>query len=249
MRKILSYLITLTIVCSCVDAPSKTKPESKQWNAIKRVQYLNNRKDSTTWDQEKLKNDKQFIGIGDFGPFELGAFPVPNYNLIGEGSFKGLATLYEELKWKNKNIIMNGFSVGKNQLNKDRLKNSKDEVFFQILVLTDTIDTINYKLNQSIVISRNHPDYLGQGFIKTKNNRIDYLAFQTAENNAYAIVNTRLFDLNYGKTILIAPQKDKSLKSLQIKSTPMTTDSIKSHTQKLLLDKEIIEFLKKKENI
>ncbi|MBU2938301.1 hypothetical protein KO494_01995 [Lacinutrix sp. C3R15] len=249
INKILTVFTVVTILFSCSNKPSQIKPENKQWNAIKRAQYLNNRKDSTTWDQEKFENDKQFIGVGDFGPFELGAFPVPNYNLVGEGSFKGLATLYEELKLEDKNIIMNGFSIGKNELNKNRLKNTKDEVFFQILVLTDTIDTINYKLNQSIVISRNHPDYLGQGFIKTKNNRIDYLAFQTAENNAYAIINTRLFDLNYGKTILIAPQKDKSLKSMQIKSSQISSDSIKSYTNELLLDKEIIHFFKKNENI
>lgn len=140
---------------------------------------------------------------------------------------------------------MYGFFIGKNDLNKDRLNTMKNEVFFEILVLTDTIDNVNHKLNQSMVTSRNHPDYLGQGFIKTKNNRIDFIAFQTAENNAYAIVNARLFDLNYGKTVLIAPQKDQSLRSLQIKSPQITSDSIIPYTNQLLMDKKIIEFFNK----
>lgn len=249
MKKILSILILSIIIFSCSYRPSEIKPENEQWDSLKREQYLGYRNDSSTWDKEMLENDKQFIGIGDFGPFELGAFPVPNYDIIGEGSFKGMGTLYEEFQLNDKNILMNGFSVGRNELNKGRLKNMKDEVFFQILVLTDTIDSVNYKLNQSIVISRNHPDYLGQGFIKTKNNRIDYFAFQTAENNSYAIINTRIFDLSFGKVILIAPQKDKSLRSLQIKSTQMTSDSIVQFINKLLMNKKIIDFFENNENI
>lgn len=249
MKNFLSILILLNIVFSCSDKPSEIKHVNEQWNSLKREQYLSNRNDSATWDKEKLENDKQFIGVGDFGPFELGAFPVPNYDLIGEGSFKGLGSISEEFQLNDKNILMNGFSVGRNELNKGRLNNIKDEVFFQILVLTDTIDDVNYNLNRSTIISRNHPDYLGQGFIKTKNNRIDYLAFQTAENNSYAIINTRLFDLNFGKTIIIATQKDNSLRSLQIKSAQMTSDSIIQFTTKLLMDKKIIAFFENNENI
>jgi hypothetical protein len=242
MKKLLLILISPIIIYACSYKPSKIKSVNEPWNSQKRAQYLTNRNDSTTWDQEKFENDKQFIGLEDIGPFENGAFPVPNYDLIGKGSFKGLGTLSEEFQLNDKNILMNGFYIGKNELNKYRLNTMKNEVFFQILVLTDTIDNVNYKLNQSSVTSRNHPDYLGQGFIKTKNNRIDYLAFQTAENNNYAIINARLFDLNYGKTILIAPQKDKSIKSLQINSPQITSDSIIQYTNKLLLDKKIIEF-------
>jgi hypothetical protein len=144
---------------------------------------------------------------------------------------------------------MNSFFVGKNELNKDRLNGMEDQVFFQILVLTDTIDNENYNLNKSISISRNHPDYLGQGFVKTKNNRIDYLAFQTAENNSYAIINSRIFDLHYGKTILIAPQKNNTLKSLQIKSPELTSGSILTYANKLTTDKKVIEFFDNNENI
>jgi len=105
-------------------------------------------------------------------------------------------------------------------------------------------------LNQSIAISRNHPDYLGQGFIKTKNSRIDFLAFQTAESNNYAIINTRIFDLGLGKTVLIAPQKDRTLRSLQILRPPTSSDLIKVYTEeKSLKDKRVMAFLQKDGNI
>ncbi len=250
MKKILLFLILPIITFSCTEKPSEVERLKGIWNNQKRSQYLSYRNDTATWDLKMLENDKQQIGIGDLGPFEIGVFPVPNYDLIGKNSFKGLSTLYEQFQLGVKTIIMNGYAVGKSELNRDRLGDQKDEVFFQILILTDTIDNVNYQLNQSVVISRNHPDYLGQGFITTKNNRIDFLAFHTAENNNYAIINTRLFDLNFGKTILIAPQKDKSLRSLQIESPQISSDSIVEYTkEKLLKDEIIIEFFKKTENI
>ncbi|HLT52514.1 MAG TPA: hypothetical protein VKZ97_01395, partial [Flavobacteriaceae bacterium] len=104
-------------------------------------------------------------------------------------------------------------------------------------------------LNKSIAISRNHPDYLAQGFVKTKTQTIDYVAFTTAENTAYAIVNTRLFDLSFGKAILIAPQKDGTLKSLQIKSPDLTSNSVMEYTFTLKNKPKIIKFFNNKDTI
>lgn len=249
MKKILPILTVLAIIYGCSKNPSESKPIDTQWDLQKREQHLNNRIDSTTWDRDMLKNDLQLIGIGDFGPFEIGVFPVSNYDLIGKDSFKGLGNKNEEFLINDKKILMNCFFVGENELNKSRLNGMKDQVFFQILVLTDTIDNENYNLNKSIAISRNHPDYLGQGFVQTKTSRIDYLAFQTAENNSYAIINSRIFDLHFGKTILIAPQKNNTLRSLQINSPELTSDSILEYTNKLNTDKKIMEFFDNNENI
>ncbi|PQJ76612.1 hypothetical protein [Polaribacter glomeratus] len=249
MKKLVFLLVFTCLLYNCTKKDSKVQLQKELWNLEKREQFLENRNDSTTWDTEMLKNDKQFIGIADFGPFEFGAFPVSDYDLIGKESFKGLGSISEEFELGNKQILMNSFSVGNNELNKNRLKELKDAVFFHLIILTDTIDTVNYNLNQRTPVSRNHPDYLGQGFIKTKNNRIDYVAFQTAENAAYAIINTRLFDLNFGKTILIAPQKDKSLRSFQVKSPTISSDSIIDYTKKLLNKQKVVEFFGKKENI
>lgn len=249
MKKIVLILVIALLVYSCKNKPTEIPSENNEWSIQKREQYLTNRNDATTWDLEILKNDILFTGALDFGPFEFGAFPVTNYEITGKGSFKGMGSIGEEFQFNGKSILMNCFFVGNNEFNKNRLKELKDEIFFQVIVLTDTIDDINYKLNQRTPVSRNHPDYLGQGFVQTKNNRIDYVAFQTIENNSYAIINTRIFDLNLGKTILIAPQKDKSLRSLQIKSPQMSSDSIIHYTNQLLKDEKIMEFFKKEKNI
>ncbi|EIJ39099.1 hypothetical protein JoomaDRAFT_2105 [Galbibacter orientalis DSM 19592] len=241
-RIITSLFIILLIACSKNQSVEKS---NNKWSKTKRLKHINNTKDSMTWDMEMLENDKQLIEIGDFGPFELGAYPVPKYSLLGEESFKGLGNKSGVFKLKDKTLLMNSFFIGQNELNKNRLNNKKDEIFFQIIVLTDTINNNN----QSLVLSRNHPDYLGQGFFKTKNNRIDYLAFKTADNTAYAIINTKLFDLNFGKTVLVTPQKDKTLRFLQLASPELISDSITKYTNDLIKENAISRFLLKSNNI
>ncbi len=251
MKNIVVILSLIILGCSNVDKTSNVESNIVKtgWNQQKREQYLNNRNDSTTWDNEMLNNDKLLIGVSGLGPFELGVFPVPKYELLGDGSFKGLGNTNEDFKAGNKTVVMNSFFVSKNEINKERLDDKGNEVFFQLLVLTDTLDTENYNLNKSIAISRNHPDYVGQGFVKTKSNTIDYFAFDTAEGESYAIINTRLFNLNFGKTILIAPQKDETFQSLQVKSPVLTSETIIEYTESILEEDTILKFFNGKDAI
>lgn len=242
MIKVISVFVLACLLSACSDQPSSTIMNDVEWNQHKRKTHLKNRVDATTWDHQMFEDDKQLIGIGDIGPFEIGIFPVPKYESLGQGSFKGLNNINEVFSINTKKITMNSFFVKSNALNESKLGDAKDELFFQILVLTDTIDNENYNLNKCIAISRNHPDYLGQGFIQTKNNKIEYFAFATAEENAYAIINSRIFDLSYGQTILIAPQKDKTLRSLQLSSPSLTSDAIINYTNNLITEKNVFEF-------
>ena len=249
MNRLLLFLTILVVFSNCSNVVSVVNSGDNQWNIRKREQHLNNRNDAASWDRKMLEESRGNIDDRDYGPFELSVFPEPKYGLIGKGSFKGVCYEIGKLQVKDKKILMSSFFVKENALNKDRLNGMKDEVFFQILILTDTIGNVNDKLTENIIISRNHPDYLGQGFVKTKNNRIDYVAFTTAENETYAIINTRIFNLRFGKTILIAPQKDKTLRSLQIKGREITSDSITKSTESLIKDEKVIKFFDRKENI
>ena len=249
--KILLLLIGLLSISCC----KNVRPENSAFTKLQRQEHLQNRQDSTTWDTDLFKTDIEDDLDEKLGPFTLGTFPNPKYDLIGKGAFQGLTTFtyngngVNVKKIEDKTILFNSFFVKNNKLNKKRLKDKKDNMFFQIIVLTDTIDSLNHTHEKNFINSRNHPDYIGQGFYKTKYNQIDYTAFVTAEQNAYAIINTRIFDLKYGKTILIAPQKDKSLRSLQIKTPIISSEEINSYTDSLLEKLEIIHFFTKHGNI
>lgn len=246
---LLTLLTTIFFSCAPLDKPSEGSDTQTTWTGEKRLQHLENTEDASTWDTELLEGDKQMAGFEDFGPFVLGAFPVPHYDLLGKGSFRGVGNKAAEFEVGPKNVMMNSFFVRNSELNSSRLNGREDEVFFQIITLTDISENESGEAAQSVVLSRNHPDYLGQGFFKTSNNKIDYVAFLTAENHSYAIVNTKLFDLNFGTTILVAPRKDRTFRTLQIDSPKLTSLSVGEYTSKLLKQAEVMEFFTAEENI
>ncbi len=262
MNKLI-LIITIATVFSCSDSNSdKIRVINEGDNSLLvvfpdslRSLVVQKRQDSSYWNAEMLEADLSYKNERPTGPFVFGAFPVPNYDLIGKGTFSGLGNFgysgagkyYKTIKTKI--ILYNSFFVKKNRLNQKRLQKRKDEIFFQILVLTDTIDSVDFSHVGSEIISRNHPDYVGQGFYRTKSATIDYVAFTTPENESYAIVNTRLFNLNFGKTILIAPQKNGSLRSLQIESPQLSSEEVNQFTDKLLEEGIVVDFFTKPGNI
>lgn len=246
--KIHLLLLIVIILQSCNQ--ENKNPDSKLvvWTNEIALEHISNREDSTKWDFDMFHNDLANKTDFDF-PFVSGVFPTPKYDLLGENSFKGVGNYGLsggeglEIKVEDKIILFNSFFVGENSFNKDYLDvNQSNEIFFHIVVLTDFVDTVNYTHLLSEIISRNHPDYIGQGFYKTKDNRIDYSAFITANRNVYAIVNMRLFDLTHGKTILIAPQKDRSFRTKQIKSPNLSSEEIEDYTRTLLKKEEVVRF-------
>jgi hypothetical protein len=128
--------------------------------------------------------------------------------------------------------------------NKADIGNKEDEVFFVIIVMTDFIDTLDYSHINADITSRNHPDYLAKGQVKTKTNRIDYIAFITGDRREYAIVNNRIFDLDIGRAILIIP----SIKVLGMLLSKQINIPISSHKEikeiipELLESEEIVNF-------
>ncbi len=156
-----------------------------------------------------------------------GVFPVPDYK-YADSTFVGLGNSgsWKGLKLKDKTLIHHSFFVSRCDVNKKFIPTKENEVFFTILSLTDSIDTKKFKHTNVDITSRNHPHYTGQGFIKTKENQIDFTAFLTADRNEYALVNMRLFDLRIGRIILVAPQKDGSFRSLQLESPILSSQEM-----------------------
>ncbi|CAI8885742.1 hypothetical protein [Chryseobacterium sp. IT-36CA2] len=209
---------------------------------------------------QNQKEDLDFKRMGeelkvenkDSGPFTYGIFPYPIYDSIQKNGFKGVGTLgnFFGLKLQGKRIVYTSFVENNwGSLNSHKIKN-KDRVFFTILVLTDFIDDKEYTSSKMNIISRNFPDVIGQGFVKTSNNRIDFSAFTTLEKEDFAVVNMKLYHLKYGNIILIAPQKDGSLRSMQINNTTdLTSETLKSYVEQLIQKPEIVTFFTNEKTI
>ncbi|MBP7166489.1 MAG: hypothetical protein KBB64_02410 [Bacteroidia bacterium] len=235
--------ILLLLFTGCISTDNKNP-----WSKEQSHHQVLLRENSSTWDTQMLLADLANIKGKSELPMISGVYPVPTYDLVGKGSFRGVGNFGfpggegSELKINDKTILYNSFFAGANPFNKAFIDGKKNEVFFQIIVLTDTVDTVNYSHVGSEVISRNHPNYIGQGYYKTKSQKIEYIAFQTADRHAFAMVNMRIFDLSLGRTILIAPQKDQSFHSKQINAQILSSEEIENFTDSLLKVPQIIQF-------
>ncbi|MEW7281225.1 hypothetical protein ABW636_21730 [Aquimarina sp. 2201CG1-2-11] len=228
--------LALMLILSMVSySQYKWDTEAKKKNEI-------HRRDSTSWDQRLFKMDLEFF---EEQKLSGGIFPVPKYNLVGERSFVGLGFNgnFKGLTINNKRFLYNCFYAKKNKFNKTFIKNIEQDVFFIIAISTDFIDNHKFSHYRSQISSRNHPNYLAKGYYKTKKNTIDFNAFLSADRDAYAIINERIFDLNIGKMIVIVPQKDGSLRSMQIEIPLLSIEKTKEYVEKLLReDTDIINF-------
>ncbi|MDW9381820.1 hypothetical protein [Chryseobacterium sp. JV558] len=236
MRFYLSFILLLLISLSFAQTSENIK---KAREKQLKVQNQKENLDFKRMDEELKAKDQNST------PFTYGIFPYPVYDSIQKDGFKGVGTLgnFFGLKLQGKRIVYSSFSE-KNwgALNAHKVKN-KDRIFFTILVLTDFIDDKEYTSSKMQIVSRNFPDVIGQGFVKTSNNRIDFSAFTTLEKEEFAIVNLKLYNLKYGHIILIAPQKDGSLRSLQINNTTdLTSETLKSYMEQLIQQPEVFSF-------
>lgn len=233
-----SILIPISLLIFSCKA-QKEKPEFK-WNLEKERIHNENRNDSTKWSLKSWKVDTpniKYKGLKDY-PILDGVFPVPNYDLVNNNfNGSGSSGSWEGIKLNGKTIVHHSLFVSKSNASKE------NEVFFTLLSLTDFIDTKNFSHTDVVATSRNHPHYAGEGFIKTKSNKIEFVAFTTADNNSYALVNMRLFDLRIGRIVLIAPKKDGTFRSLQLESPNFSSKEMDNHIKELLKkNKQVIDF-------
>lgn len=242
-----TIIFTLLILSSSCTAQEKTE---FKWNLEKERIHNENRNDSTTWSSKVWTDDTLNFELKG-KPIISGVFPVPKYELI-DSTFNGLGysgnwTGYD---FKDKKIVYHSLHVAKNGVNKEFISDKANEVFFTIAVLTDSVDLKGYTHTDVGITSRNHPHYAGQGFVKTKFNEIEFVSFITADRNNYAVINMRLFDLKIGRIVLIAPQKDGTLRSLQLNSPIMSSEEIDKYIEELMSnDKKVIDFFTKAGNI
>jgi hypothetical protein len=116
-------------------------------------------------------------------------------------------------------------------------------VFFTLITVTDTLDANGYAVGTGQISSRNHPDYIGQGYFQTKTGKVDFTAFTTPEGEEYAIVNMRLFHLKYGNVILVAPHKDGTFRSLQLNESEVSSEAHYDRFKDQILKRaDVVEF-------
>ncbi|WP_316796451.1 hypothetical protein [Pedobacter agri] len=216
-----------------------------KWEEKEKLEKINNLQDSAKWDYEMLQKDmSQKRPRLEREGMDFGIFPVPKYT-------QGLGTGANiNLNYFGKKIFWNYFFSEKNGVNEQYLGDKNSEVFFAVVILTDSLNTSPDKNNVSYnVVSRNYPDKLASGVLKTKNNSIEYISFLTGDRKQFALINLRLFDLDQGRLVLIAPQKDGSLRSMQLLLPIMEYEDINEYIALVLKENKVKSFFLNNGNI
>jgi hypothetical protein len=244
---ILILLVTFPMFYSCDSQNPKKEFDNKtewNWSLEDANTHAQNFNDSAKWELKTLKMEVD--NLGKFPKLDLplydSPFPTPNYSSPGNGNGS------VETEIAGKKIIGHNVIIGKGEHSKHLFNNASDKyiTYFTILVVADGQE----KENPVLATSRNHPHYLSQGSLNTSTkSRVDWVAVQLADKNAYAIINSRLFDLEIGRLILVAPQKDGSIRFYQTKAPPMNAEEREKFIENLKSDANAIDFFKNENNI
>jgi hypothetical protein len=244
-RTLLACLIFLTPLMVSAQKKGKWTPHLEQ-------RMINYRMDSSKWDFRLFKEDSpsdSTMAPRELFPFPLGAFPVPQYDLAEKFRYSGGASNGFQKIFQGKRI--NGFylSGGKTEASRIFLKEKKDEVFFVILYIRSEKDSTKDFKWSSNILSRNSPDYTCRGYFTGNKVAVDFLAFLTPNRDAYAIVDMRIFNLKFGRLVLIAPQKDRTLRSYQVSIPLLSSEEMESYLDKVLYRKDVKSFILKYGNL
>lgn len=119
-------------------------------------------------------------------------------------------------------------------------------VKFNILWVTDRDDS---KMRRTNIVLRNYPHYLVTGTQKTSQGAIDWVQMDLADGSNFAIINQRYFDLEFGKTMVVVPFKDGSLRFLQLQPSigPLAEDRFIDATKEKV--EKFYEALKREERL
>lgn len=204
-------IIILCLFASCQEQKSKevksVVSETNIWNVEtlhkRALQHL----DSTKRDYKLIKQDlENYDKFADFYknlPLNKSPFPVAEYD-YAVSSFPFVI--------QKENNVFKGIKIGEFETPES------DKIIEKLTLLVLTND-INSEEN-FIVESRNYPYLTAEGFFKTSTQTYDWVFASSPDGFSVLLVNMKLFDVRFGETIIIYPQKDGTFLYDQIQDSP-----------------------------
>ena len=205
------------------------------WDREAIVQSARDHNNPSLWNTGMLEQEIEFVPFlleMDL-PLAITPFPVPDYETNGNGN-RQLETVIS-----GKQILGQTLSVGRGAYSEFLFDGIDNDQVYYFTILTVAVNDDA----EVMASSRNHPNYIGQGSLnRGVNSRIDWVAFQSADDNAFAIVNGRLFDLKAGRVVLCAPQADGSMRFHQLDHGVFTEQTLEAFINELPSHGAAVEF-------
>lgn len=214
------YLLSLLAILLSLNSKGQTILDTLSKKAI-------NNQDPTKWNKELFEKDKKWAKEGEAKPLKELAFPVEKYDYYVFNS---------PFNFKIGDQHFSGISFGENV-------GGKENKF----ILKTELTLIFYTRDKAIQIegdvsSRNYPYLTVQGQVEAIS-QFDFVGLKSPENSGYLIVNLKSFDLRFGETVMVFPNKDNSFYYLQLKEKPKLNEKAADFVKRIVTDKKILEMI------
>ena len=248
MKQVIFYCaLTLSFI-----SISQTKAQVL-WTEADQEEYARKKADSTCWDMKRLQSDLEFaIEYMDDSNPAISDYPspVPKY----DWGYGFIANINIEINGK----MIKGISIGyaDDKYRSPQESDTPDSYinYFNLFIATDLPEDTT---SASAIISRNYPHYLSTGQKPTSLGKVDWMQMSLADGDNFAVISQRYFNLKQGRTVLVAPFKDGTLRLLQIRDShgsskiPMhAADGLKKFNadliKRIMDNEEVVRFFSQK---
>lgn len=198
-----------------------TTRQEKKWD----IEKLNHRAvmhlDTTKWDIKLFNQDietyNKFSEIFKRYPLNKSPFPVAQYDY---------AVSSIPFSIEIDTTIFKGVRIGE-------YESPESEKIINKLTLLILTNNKNAE-ETTLVDSRNYPYLTAQGTFKVPNNEFDWVFSASPDGFSTLLLNMKLFDLRFGETIIIYPQKDNSFLYEQIKDSPNNYENFEDFKKSIM---------------
>lgn len=220
-----------------------TRAQTTNWTVNDAIQLARDFNTPSTWDTATFNMEVSYaeVLVEYDVPLRLTPFPTPTYNSPGNGAG------YFNIHIDGINLSGHTLTIARGEHSEHLFSDQEaSEVhYFTLLTIADSAT----QEDPIIASSRNHPNYVGQGRLNPGDRtQIDWVAMQTADGQAYAIVNGRLFDLRAGRVVIASPQPDSSVLFYQTNAGVLGQPEWSAYLEGLDEDLIAAEFLRGMEN-
>lgn len=199
------------LLCTCcflaINTYAQTERETDRWDLKmleqRAMDHMDHSKRDTALYQQDINTYAQYKEVFNQYPINKSPFPVAEYD------YAVISTPIERNygdKWYY------GVNVG------EYLNPESDDTSSDLLLLFVTEE--KGVESTTLVESRNYPYLSAEGSFKTKNDRYDWTFVHSPDGFSFLIVNMKVFDLRFGKSIFLKPNDDGSFEYAQLVDTP-----------------------------
>lgn len=217
MRSSYFSLLLLLLLCTSVRA----QKSNKAWTDADARAYAHRNDDPMKWDTMMLREDLESHLEQPYWPTKPAISEIPSPVADYDWGYCALRMLETNIGQKTVKGVNMAYARDSFRLQDFESADSFYETYCTLIFLTDWIESSN---SANHIVSRNYPHYLTTGKKRTSTGDIDWLQMNLADGQNFVVISQRYFDLRFGRTILIAQQKDGSLRFKQVDKTPGEVD-------------------------